>query len=336
MNENLSNPEMDFGKMNSREMNSREMNSKWIISQRGAKNEIDFSRPYDCMVEKERRPSGRVEDTAIVFLSNRECSFKCLMCDLWKNTSDESTPVAAIPEQIEWALSRMPSARHIKLYNSGSFFDEKAIPRSDYARIAQLVKDFETVIVESHPRLIGEKCLEFRDLISGKLEVAIGLETAHPEILARLNKQMTLDDFKKGVAFLKRNGMNSRAFILLRPPFMTEQEGVLWAQRSMDFAFDCGVDSCTVIPVRAGNGAMEELMQRGEFGMPRLASLEEVLEYGIAQGRGLVFADTWDLELFSDCKTCFTHRYERIHQMNLSQVVGPEIICRPCINEIGS
>lgn len=307
------------------------MNSKWILSQRGQKNKIEINHPYHCMVEKERRPNGRIEDTAIVFLSNKECSFKCLMCDLWKNTTNDTVPAGAIPEQIEWALSRLPAARHIKLYNSGSFFDQKAIPRSDYRSIASLVDHFETVIVESHPRLIGEKCLEFRDLISGKLEVAIGLETAHPEVLARLNKQMTLEDFKTGVEFLKRNEMNSRAFILLRPPFMTEEEGILWARKSIDFALDCGVDSCTVIPVRAGNGAMEELMQRGEFDMPRLASLEEVLEYGIAQGRGLVLADTWDLELFSDCKTCYEDRHDRIQQMNLTQEEVPAIICRQCI-----
>ncbi len=316
--------------MNSREKNSRETSSKWILSRRGDKNRIEISRPYDCMVEKERRPDGRIEDTAIVFLSNKECSFKCLMCDLWKNTLDDSVPPGAIPGQIEWALSRLPAARHVKLYNSGSFFDEKAIPRSDYREIARLVDDFGTVIVESHPRLIGERCLEFKDLISGKLEVAIGLETAHPGVLARLNKQMTLEDFETAVDFLKRNGMSSRAFILLRPPFMTEQEGVHWAKRSIDFAFDCGVDSCTVIPVRAGNGAMEELMKRGDFEMPDLASLEEVLDYGISQGRGLVFADLWDLELFSSCKTCFSGRYERLEQMNLTQAVLPKINCSVC------
>lgn len=304
------------------------MNTEWILSLRGQKNKIELRRPYDCMVEKERRPNGQADDTAIVFLSNKECSFKCLMCDLWKNTLDEAVPIGAIPEQIEWALARLPSAKHIKLYNSGSFFDEKAIPRSDYKRIARLVDHFETVIVESHPRLIGEKCLEFRDQISGKLEVAIGLETAHPEVLARLNKQMTLDDFERGVDFLKSNNMNSRAFILLRPPFMTEEEGIVWARKSIDYAFDCGVDSCTVIPVRAGNGAMDELMKKGEFEMPDLASLEDVLEYGISQERGLVFADTWDLELFSNCETCFPARNERIHQMNLTQKTYAEINCR--------
>ncbi len=320
MNENLSNPEM----------NSREINSKWILSQRGEKNKIEPHRPYDFMMEKERRPNGKVEYTATIFLSNKECSFKCLMCDLWKNTSDNTVPVGAIPEQIEWALSQLPSARHIKLYNSGSFFDERAIPKSDYQSIAKLVDHFETVIVESHPRLIGEKCLEFRDLISGKLEVAIGLETAHPEILGRLNKQMTLEDFQIGVEFLKMNEINSRAFILLRPPFMSEQEGIIWAEKSIDFAFDCGVDSCTVIPVRAGNGAMDELMKKGDFEMPTLSSLEEVLAYGVSQRRGLVVADTWDLELFAECDTCFEDRYHRILQMNLTQKFSDALECEVC------
>ena len=69
------------------------------------------------------------------------------------------------PHQIEWALNQMPEARHLKLYNSGSFFDERAIPSEDYERIASLVSHFETVIVESHPRLINEKCLHFRDML---------------------------------------------------------------------------------------------------------------------------------------------------------------------------
>ncbi len=304
-------------------LSKTELNSKWILSKRGEKNEVEFRRPYAWLMEKEHQANGRIEDTAIIFLSNKECSFKCLMCDLWKNTSDVSVPPGAIPDQIEWALSQMPPAKHIKLYNSGSFFDEKAIPRSDYRRIAELLKPFETVIVESHPNLIGEKCLEFRDLIRGQLEVAIGLETSHPEILEALNKQMTLDDFARGVDFLKSHEISSRAFILLRPPFMTEKEGIYWAKASIDFAFDCGVGSCTVIPVRGGNGAMEELMRRGDFEMPKLASLEEVLHYGISLGRGRVFADLWDLELFSDCQSSFPKRQARLENMNMQQVIIP-------------
>ena len=69
----------------------------------------------------------------------------------------------------------MKGVKQIKLYNSGSFFDEKSVPFEEYDKIASLVSGIETVIVEGHPLLINEKSLYFNDQLSGELEVAIGL-----------------------------------------------------------------------------------------------------------------------------------------------------------------
>ncbi|HUX56572.1 MAG TPA: radical SAM protein [Bacteroidales bacterium] len=297
------------------------INDHWILSNRGKKNSVDPLRPYSWLIEKERTVSGEIEDTAIIFLTNRECPFHCLMCDLWKNTTDISVPIGAIPDQIEWALNQMPEVKHLKLYNSGSFFDERAIPAKDYKRIAELVNNFETVIVESHPRLIDEKCLIFRDMLKPDLHIALGLETVHPEILKILNKQMTLDDFKNPVRYLTQHGILSRAFVLLRPPFLSESEGIYWAEQSLDFAFSAGVECCTVIPVRAGNGALDLLLKKGHFTLPDIHSLETVLEYGIELNEGRVFADVWDLNLFSSCNKCIDQRINRLIAMNLSQKI---------------
>jgi len=306
------------------------ISSKWILSKRGSKNKVDPFKPYAWMVEKERTPSGSIEDTGIVFLTNRECPWQCLMCDLWKNTTDESVPAGSIAAQIEWALEMMPGIKHLKLYNSGSFFDEKAIAESEYKNIAALISSFESVIVECHPKLIDEKCLRFRDMIKPDLQIALGLETVNREILRKLNKKATPEDFERSVKYLTANRILTRAFILLRPPFMTETEGVIWARKSIDFAFDAGVECCIVIPVRGGNGAMEELAKEGNFSHPELESLEKVLEYGIGLKRGRVFADTWDLGLFSKCNRCLTLRTERITIMNLDQIIPDpvECICR--------
>jgi hypothetical protein len=299
----------------------------WIVSQRGIKNSVDTARPYAMLVEKERTVSGEVEDTAIIFLTNRECSYRCLMCDLWKNTTDITLPVGAIPDQIEWALERMQNAKHLKLYNSGSFFDGRAVPEEDYERIASLVSHFETVIVESHPRLIGERTLHFRDMLKPDLHVALGLETVKADLLLRLNKKMTLQDFTHAVSFLSSNGILSRAFILLRPPFLSEEDGIYWAERSLDFAFRIGVECCTIIPVREGNGAMDVLLEQGHFTRPDIRSLETVLEYGIALNSGRVFADLWDLKLFSSCSKCFDRRKDRLNEMNMSQIVSAPNEC---------
>ena len=221
----------------------------------------------------------------------------------------------------------MPEAQQIKLYNSGSFFDEKAVPVKDYKDIAALVSGFDTVIVEAHPKLIDHRCIEFRDMLGTELEVALGLETVHPEVLRKLNKQMVVADFVKAVKYLDLHQIRTRAFILLRPPFMNEEEGIYWAKKSIDLAFKAGVDCCTVIPVRPGNGAMDILMASGEFEKPELNSLEEVLDYGVSLGAGRVFADTWDLELFSNCPKCYLKRLHRITKINQSQSLLPKVKC---------
>src|ERR1700690_3397111 len=155
----------------------------WILGRRPQRNARDPLRPYEFFVEDEYSAAGEVVPVATIFLTNRECPWRCLMCDLWRNTLTESVPAGAIPEQIEFALARLPRTRQIKLYNSGSFFDAHAIPPGDYGAIAAEVACFERVIVESHPSLVGDRCWRFRDLLSAPLEVAMGLETVHPTAL---------------------------------------------------------------------------------------------------------------------------------------------------------
>ncbi|MBS0001065.1 MAG: hypothetical protein KFF73_18925 [Cyclobacteriaceae bacterium] len=288
---------------------------------------MDPFRPYAYVREKERSRTGEIIETGTIFLTNRECPFKCLMCDLWKNTMNEKVAEGIIPGQIEWGIRRMEGIRQLKLYNSGNFFDKQAIPENDYAEIIGLIKDFDTVVIENHPRLIDDRCLKLDDSLNAELEVAIGLETVHPEVLHRLNKQMDLDDFEKAVRFLSLNGIRTRAFILLRPPFLTEYEGIAWAKRSIEYAFSVGVECCVIIPTRPGNGALDKLMKEGYFEYPLISSLEEVLEYGVRLHAGRVFADLWDLDIFSRCRNCFLPRKGRLQGINLSQVISPEIMC---------
>ncbi|HZT82856.1 MAG TPA: hypothetical protein VFA26_21675, partial [Gemmataceae bacterium] len=267
--------------------------------------------------------------TAVLFLTNRECPFRCLMCDLWKNTTDRRVADGAIAGQVEYALARLPPARHVKLYNAGNFFDAQAIPPADWPGLAELLRPFKTAIIECHPRLVGERCLAFRDLLRPALEVAMGLETVHPDVLARLNKRMNVGDFATATRFLTRYGIAVRAFILLRPPFLDEEEGVRWAKESIRFAFDAGVECCVVIPTRAGNGAMEELQRQGHFAPPRLESLEEVLDYGVGLRRGRVFADLWDVARLYPCERCGPARAARLDAINRTQQPAAPITC-PC------
>ena len=306
------------------------MLDQWIVEQRPPREQLDPLRPYLYFAEEERSSDAGIVPVNTIFLTNRECPWRCLMCDLWKNTLTETVPPEAITTQIAYALADLPQAKHIKLYNSGSFFDPRAIPAVEYPAIAGLLTKYQRVIVESHPSLIGDNCFGFRDLLSGSLEVAMGLETVHPGVLARLNKRMTLEQFSAAAALLRKNAIALRVFILVKPPFLVEQEALYWAQRSLDFAFDCGATAATLIPTRGGNGAMETLATRGDFSPPNIETLERSMEYGIQQQRGRVFVDLWDLESLPSCQACFANRASRLRAMNLLQSVLPPLVCGEC------
>src|SRR6202012_4926683 len=105
-------------------------------------NAVNILRPWHFLQEQELGPSG-VETVNTLFLTGKECAFKCLMCDLWKNTLDEPTPKGAILRQLDHALSQLPDGDVIKLYNSSNFFDPNAVPPEDYPGIIERVQSYK-------------------------------------------------------------------------------------------------------------------------------------------------------------------------------------------------
>jgi archaeosine synthase beta-subunit len=320
---------------------------RWILAHRPARVAPDPRVPHASFVEEERTADGTIARGLTILLVNRECPWRCLMCDLWKFTTQKSVPIGTIPAQIDAALDQVgrggkesPPLTQVKLYNAGSFFDPRAIPPADHGPIADRVRLCDRVIVECHPALVGDNCLKFRDLLvqgappaapgHPRLEVAMGLETANPDVLERLNKRMTLDQFRRAAGFLRAGGVALRVFVLVQPPFLDEADSLHWGQRSIDFAFDCGATAVSLIPVRAGNGALEVLAAQGQFTPPRIGTVETLADYGVGLGRGRVFVDLWDLPRFASCPVCFELRRSRLESQNLDQVVMPRVACPAC------
>jgi radical SAM enzyme (TIGR01210 family) len=256
---------------------------RFVIDLRAPRPAQDPWRYQNILIEDEPTERGDTARVGTIFLTGRECPWRCAMCDLWRGTTRADTPDGAIPAQIRAARRQWRDAgdviSRLKLYNASNFFDPRAVPPGDYGDIVEASEDVEQVIVESHPSLIGERVERFLDALNGRrLEVAMGLETVHPSALDALNKRMTTDDFANAANTLRRLGVSLRAFVLIAPPFVPRNEQDDWLLATVAFAEDCGATVISLIPTRAGNGAMEALSAQKLFLEPTAADVKRSWE----------------------------------------------------------
>ena len=318
---------------------------RFVAERRGSRPAQDPWQHQGLIVEDERTAEGGQARAATVFLTGRECPWRCAMCDLWRFTTVADTPAGAIPKQIAAVVAALteeqPRPTVIKLYNAGSFFDPRAVPEADYGDIAAALAGFSRVVVESHPALIGPRVDRLLDALAGRagshepsaaLEVAMGLETSHPQALDGLNKHFTLAGFEHASRALLRRGVALRVFLLIWPPFVAAAEQDEWLLRSVDTAFECGASVISLVPTRPGNGTLEAFAAAGTFRQPDLDDVEHSFALALthAASRGRLFVDCWDLDLFAACESCLPARRERLQRMNLQQQVLPAWSCRHC------
>ena len=158
----------------------------------------------------------------------------------------------------------------------------------------------------------------------------MGLETAHPPALKKLNKGMDLARYATAAEWLLQHGIALRSFVLVGAPFVPRGEASLWVRRSIDFAISCGASAVSLIPVRGGNGAMEVLAAAGDWNAPTLSDVEEALDYGAGLHQARVFADLWEIGRFAPCAICRESRVARMQRINLTQSSEPRIRCVQC------
>ena len=189
---------------------------------------------------------------------------------------------------------------------------------------------FAAVTVESHANTIGSRTLAFAEQITGRLEVAVGLETIHPAAAAQLNKHLDLAQFDSAARFLSDNGIDLRVFVLLGAPHVPAEESVEWTVRTVEYAAARGASVVSIIPVRGGNGEMERLQALREFTPPVLSQLEDALDRSLQFTNTVATADLWDAERLAACEHCTSNRIERMRRLNVTGRAESRIACTMC------
>src|SRR5690348_11493688 len=81
----------------------------FVLSRRAEKLVRDPWGLQGLRVEDEPAAVGTTR-TVIMFLTGRECPWRCAMCDLWQYTTSEPTPPGAIPAQVREGCRRLDRA----------------------------------------------------------------------------------------------------------------------------------------------------------------------------------------------------------------------------------
>ncbi len=236
-------------------------------------------RPVSVWVDRERL-DGEIVKCLTVILRSKGCRWRrCLMCGYKRDTSPNVT-VEDLKSQISYALKRFKDFDVLKIFTSGSFFDEEEIPREFrnfvYERISGRVKK---LIVESRPEFITEEVVEELGSLDFQVEVGIGLETSDDFIRRYcINKGFEFEDFKRAAMKLKKGGVRVKAYLLLKPPFLSEGEAIRDVKRSIRDVKGLA-DVVSVNPTNVQSGTyLERIWREGLYRPPWLWSAVEAVK----------------------------------------------------------
>lgn len=222
---------------------------------------------------------GHAVGSLTIILRTRGCRWNmCSMCGYASEGAAASSE--DLLYQLKAAMSRLSSMDQVvKIYTSGSFFDPVEVPSDARLEILRTVSNagIRKLVVESRPQYITQEAVR-QCADSVELEVGIGLETASDPIRDHVvRKGFKLQDFIAASQLVHGSGGRVKAYLLLKPPFLSEGAAIRDAISSMAKASQyADVLSLNLCNVQRGTD-LEGLWERGEYRPPWLWSAVEVL-----------------------------------------------------------
>ncbi len=172
---------------------------------------------------------GELTDTFAIIFRTRGCSWSyrsgCTMCGYHTDTNPR-VEIGDLEDQLKEAISRYGGEDIVKIYTSGSFLDPNEVP-TDLSTYILSSFDSKLTVVESRPEYVKPEVIDTMTDQVDQLEIAIGLESANDFVLEHcINKGFTFSDYKKAREIVFEANARLRTYLLLKPPFLTEQEAI--------------------------------------------------------------------------------------------------------------
>ncbi|USZ67338.1 archaeosine biosynthesis radical SAM protein RaSEA [Halorussus salilacus] len=253
----------------------------------------DPHEPTRVWIDEDRTPGGVYQSLTII-LNTGGCRWAraggCTMCG-YVAESVEGGSVAhdALMDQIEACLEHEREQIEageadgesglVKIYTSGSFLDEREVGGETRRAIAETFADRERIVVESLPDFVEREKIEDFTEQGLETDVAIGLETATDRVRHDcVNKYFDFEDFVAASEHAEEAGAGIKAYLLMKPPFLSEAEAV----EDMKYSVRKCAEYAHTVSMNPTNvqryTMVDELYFRDGYRPPWLWSVAEVLE----------------------------------------------------------
>ncbi len=248
----------------------------------------EIEKPLACWRGKDRY-CGEVLDSVTVILRTAGCAWnRCRMCG-YRRERYPALPQGELAErlirQVRWVEANVGDGEYrlVKIFTSGSFFDPQEVPVAARTAVAEAFRG-RLVIAETRPEYVNADVLQdFMALIddgtwSTPLFVAMGLETTDDRIREKcIAKGFTFEDFARAASAAHDAGAGVKAYLLMKPPNLTEREARDDMLRSIEevspLAEMISMNPCTV---QTGTD-VERLWKQQAYRPPYLWSVLDVL-----------------------------------------------------------
>ena len=243
------------------------------------------SKPVSFWSEPDRHQDVKT-NAFVIILRTKGCAWHqksgCSMCGYFQDSAHVEVSDQNLIKQYEYAMEKYNDEQIVKIFNSGSFLDEKEISHSVRDHIlTDLSKKTDKINIESRPDYVSEKILkEIKKTFGEKtLEIGIGLETAQDNIRNQcINKGFSFNDYKKAAEKIKKQGFNIKTYVLIKPPFITEKHAINDAVQTVDKIKNI-TDTISFNPTNIQKYTLVEyIWRRNQYRPPWLWSIIEILK----------------------------------------------------------
>lgn len=261
-----------------------------VLQLRKVNSDLKDDKPRFISYDEIVRPTGEVWKRIKIILMSKGCTVPtCTMCPLTNESNYNQKEVyrSNILEQIKLAFSEnsIQNIRQLSLYNDGSFFSDKEISANERIEIARLVAQTSIKVfsVESLPQFVTVKNVKgfIKELGQNiKLEIGIGLQSEN-DIVREIcvNTSFSKGKFERAINVMKEFQIIPKVYLLVKPPFLNEEETVTDILNSIKYLADLNVKYVTLCPVRISkNTIVWDLHRNGLYEPLNLWTICHILE----------------------------------------------------------